>query len=244
VGFIENQSMQTVATGTVKTFRKLNDEEFEITFRQAVPKQVAAGNALENLTWTCNVLITDCCFKSCRARGILVSTPGKVVIERNIFESSGSAILIAGDANYWYETGAVKDVRIAQNVFRESCMTSMYQFCEGVISIFPEIPQKDGRAPAFHHNIVITENEFHLFDYPVLYALSVEGIEFSNNRLVRSRQFEPFHGRKYGLTFEECRKISVKGNTREGDLLGNTIQLIHTPRKECKLDKGSFFTMD
>lgn len=36
---------------------------------------------------------------SCRARGILVSTPGKVLIERNYFESSGSAILIAGDAN-------------------------------------------------------------------------------------------------------------------------------------------------
>ncbi|KAA6328179.1 hypothetical protein EZS27_022899 [termite gut metagenome] len=38
-----------------------------------------------------------------------------------------------------------------------------------------------------------------------------------------------------------CRKITVKGNIAEGDVLGNTIQLIKTPQKECKLTKDSFF---
>jgi hypothetical protein len=241
VGFIESESMHTVATGTVKSFTKIDDELFDLSFQEAIPKQIIAGNALENLTWTCNVLITDSYFKSCRARGILMSTPGKVVIRNNIFESSGSAILIAGDANYWYETGAVKDVLITKNVFRAPCMTSMYQFCEGVISIFPEIPRKTDNMPPFHQHIIITDNEFQLFDYPILYALSVDGIEFSNNKLIRSRLYEPFHKRKYGLTFEGCKKITVKGNTQEGDILGNTIQLIHTPRKECSLDKGSLF---
>jgi hypothetical protein len=241
VGFIENKTLQTLATGIVKSFRVIDKELFELTFEQAVPKETVTGNALENLTWTCNVSITNSFFKSCRARGILLTTPRKVVVENNIFESSGSAILIAGDANNWYESGAVKDVVIRKNIFRAPCMTSMYQFTEGVISVFPEIPQKDGKTPPFHSNILITENEFHLFDYPVLYALSVDGIEFSNNKLVRSRQFEPFHKRKYGLTFEGCRKITVKGNTAEGEVLGNTIQLINTPQKECKLSKDSFF---
>jgi hypothetical protein len=241
VGFIENKTMQTVVTGIVKSFRAIDKELFELTFEQAVPKGIIVGNALENLTWTCNVSITNSLFKSCRARGILLTTPGKVVIENNIFESSGSAILIAGDANYWYESGAVKDVVIRKNIFRAPCMTSMYQFTEGVISVFPEIPQKDEKTPPFHSNILITENEFHLFDYPILYALSVDGIEFSNNKLSRSRQFEPFHKRKNGLTFEGCRKITVTGNTAEGDVLGNSIQLIKTPPKECKLIKDSFF---
>jgi hypothetical protein len=34
-----------------------------------------------------------------------MSTPGEVLIEKNTFESSGSAILIPGDANGWYESG-------------------------------------------------------------------------------------------------------------------------------------------
>jgi hypothetical protein len=243
IGFIENKSMHTIATGTVKSFRKIDNEQFEISFQEAIPQQIISGNALENLTWTPNVQIQDSYFKSCRARGILVSTPGKVVIENNIFESSGSAILIAGDANQWYETGAVKDVLISKNIFKASCMTSMYQFCEGVISIYPEIPEITEKTPPFHHNIIITDNEFHLYDYPVLYALSVENIEFSKNRLIRSTQFEPFHRRKHGLTFEFCKKITVKGNTQEGDILGKQIQLVKTPRKECKLDKNSIFVL-
>jgi hypothetical protein len=240
VGFIENKSMQTIAKGVIKSFTKINKELFDVAFETAIPKEIVAENAIENLTWTCNVFITDSYFKSCRARGLLISTPGKVIIRGNIFESSGSAILIAGDANQWFESGAVQDVLITKNVFKAPCLTTMYQFCEGVISIVPEIPQKSDKT-LFHRNIVITDNEFHLFDYPILYALSVENIEFSDNRLIRSHDFEPWHPRKYGLTFEVCKKITVKGNTQEGDILGNTIQLIQTPRKECKLDKNSLF---
>jgi hypothetical protein len=43
------------------------------------------------------------------------------------------------------------------------------------------------------------------------------------------------------LTFDGCRKITVKGNTVEGDVLGNTIQLINTAKNEFKLGKDSFF---
>ena len=239
VGFIENKSMQTIATGIVNNFRKIDNEIFEISFRQTVPKQVIAGYALENLTWTCNVSIKDSHFKSCRARGILISTPGKVVIENNIFESNGSAILIAGDANQWYETGAVKDVLITKNIFKAPCMTSMYQFSEGVISIFPEIPQPSTKTP-FHQNIRIIDNVFYLFDFPILYALSVENLIFSGNKLIRSYQFEPFHKRKAGLTFELCKKITIENNTAEGDVLGSEVKLEGTSKNDVKL-KGSFF---
>ena len=41
------------------------------------------------------------------------------IIENNVFESSGSSILIAGDANGWYESGAVTDVLIRHNTFND-----------------------------------------------------------------------------------------------------------------------------
>ncbi|GHV29463.1 alpha-1,3-galactosidase B [Bacteroidia bacterium] len=241
VGFIESQSMHTFATGTIKSVREIDSQLFDLTFQEAVPQDVVAGNALENLTWNPNVLITDSYFKSCRARGILMTTTGKVVIRNNIFESSGSAILMSGEANNWYEVSGVKNVLITKNIFRAPCMTSMYQLCEGVISLYPEIPKINGKLPPYHRHIIITDNEFHLFDYPILYALSVEDLEFSNNRLIRSRDYEPFHKRKDGLTFEFCKKVRVTGNTAEGDVLGNTIRLINTPLGECKLGKNSFF---
>jgi hypothetical protein len=241
VGFIKNDTMQTIGRGIVQSFKVLDTELFELSFETVLPKEVASGNALENHTWTCDVSIKNSHFKSCRARGILISTPGKVVIENNVFESHGAAILIPGDANNWYESGAVNDVLITRNIFKAPCLTYMYQFCEGIISIMPEIPQKTAETPPFHRNIIIRDNEFHPFDYPVLYALSVEGIEFSGNRLIRSYESKPWHPRKHGLTFEWCKKVTVKNNFAEDDVLGRTICLLNTPEEECTIDSWRGF---
>ena len=196
-----------------------------------------AGDALENLTWSPDVTIRDNAFESNRARGVLVSTPGRVLIERNRFDSSGSAILIAGDANYWYESGAVRDVTIRGNVFGPACLSSPYQFGEGIVSILPEIPRPDPAYP-FHRNIRIEGNEFHPADYPVLYAKSVDGLSFSDNRLIRSRVREPVHARKATLTFESCRRIRVEGNRFEGDVLGRNIVLKDTADTELFVGPG------
>ena len=243
IGFIENKAMNTFGTGIVKTFKVITPDIFELTFSESFPVSLKVGNALENLSWTPDVIIKNSFFGSNRARGILMSTPGKVIIENNIFESSGSAILIPGDANYWYESGAVKDVLICNNTFNDPCMTSMYQFCEGIISIYPEIPAPDINKP-FHRNIRIENNEFHPFDYPVLYAKSVDGLSFTGNRLIRSNRFKPFHSSKSTFTLENCLNVTIAGNKMEGDILGKNIRLINTPLKQVKLDRSLGLIID
>jgi len=223
IGFIENESMVTVGQGVVKSFKTRDTELFEVSFTNEIPDAIQPGDALENLTWTPDVLVRKNHFGNNRARGILISTPGRVVVEDNTFTSSGSAILIAGDANYWFESGAVRDVLIRNNVFEETCLTSLYQFCEAIISIFPEIPEPGRNLAAFHRNIRIEQNEFHPFDFPVLFAKSVDGLVFSRNRIRRSRKFEPFHPRKQAFSFEFCRNVRVEKNIFEGDVLGKNI---------------------
>ena len=246
VKFIDGENMQaSPVESIVESFRIIDKTHAEIVFREALPKEAVAGNAVENLHWRCSqISITNSRFKSCRARGLLLTSPAKTVISGNIFESSGSAILMECDLNDWYISSEVEDVLITKNIFRSPCMTSMYQYTEGVISIFPQLKKKDAKLPPFNKNIVITDNEFHLFDYPILYALSVDGVEFSDNRLVRSHDFEPFHHRKHGLTFEYCRRVVVKGNTAEGDVLGNTVSLTGTPRREYRSDNAFFKIID
>lgn len=232
ISFIENSRMNSIGTCQVERFKPIDNETFLLSFKTAVPKGLEVNDALENLTWSPDLTITNSKFKSCRARGILVSTPGKVVIENNTFESSGSAILIAGDANNWFESGAVNDVLIKNNVFTELCNTSSYQFCEGIISVYPEIPVLDEKTPPFHKNISIENNEFHPFDYPVLFARSVDGISFSNNRVTRSTRFESYHKRKYTFTFEACKKATISNNTFSEDVLGMNVLLKWTLQKE------------
>lgn len=237
VGFIENDAMNTFAFNTVESFTALDPENFEITFQNPIHAETQVGDALENLTWVPDVWIKNSFFGSNRARGILLTTPGKIIVENNVFESSGSAILIAGDANGWFESGAVHDVTIRNNIFNDPCLTSMYQFCEGLISIYPEIPKMDNKKP-FHRNIRIENNTFHPFDYPVLYAKSTQGLFFNNNTIKRSNRFTAFHDRKYMITLESCKSIEVKNNKLIGDVLGRNIKLIATTVDELKFDKN------
>lgn len=242
IGFIENEAMNTFATATIASFKAEDAVTFEVAFKETIPAALSVGDALENLSQTPDVTIKNSFFGSNRARGILMTTPGKVLIENNIFESSGSAILISGDANGWFESGAVKDVTIRNNTFNAPCMSSMYQFCEAIISIYPVIPKADINKP-FHHNIHIEHNTFHPFDYPVLYALSTEGLWFNNNTIIRSNLFKPFHKRKEMLTIESCKKVYVTGNVLQGDVLGKNIRLISTKSSELKLDKRQGITL-
>lgn len=243
ISFIENSRMGQIGTGEIERFKPIDNENFLLTFKTAVPKSLEVNDALENLTWSPDLTIANSHFKSCRARGVLVSTPGKVVIENNIFESSGSAILIAGDANNWFESGAVTDVLIKNNVFTELCNTSSYQFCEGIISVYPEIPVLDEKTPPFHKNIRIENNKFNPFDFPVLFARSVDGISFRNNTVSRSTRFEPYHLRKYTFSFEASKNAVVSDNTFSDDVLGMNIllkwmpetELTHSPEQNLKL---------
>ena len=238
VAFIENESMHTFAQGTVRSFRSVSTTDFELTLDRPLPDGLEEGDALENLTWSPEVEIRNCKFGSCRARGLLVTTPGKVVIEENVFESSGSAILISGDANGWYESGAVRDVLIRGNTFNAPCLTNMYQFCEGVISVFPIIPAPEKAAEPFHRNIRIEDNVFNAFDYPVLYARSVDGLTFSENQIVRSTRYQPYHRRRHMLNLEYCRQVKIVGNRLEGDVLGRDVFVERMDPAEVTVGSG------
>lgn len=239
VAFVENESMRTLGASKIRGYKKINSSDFEIDLHSALPEGINKGDALENMTCVPDVTIRYCRFESSRARGLLVSTPGKVIIEHNTFESSGSAILIAGDANFWYESGAVKDVLIRKNEFLYPCMSSLYQFCEAIISIYPEIPKLDPEYP-FHSNIRIEENTFYSFDYPVLYAKSVDGLTFIKNKLIRSKALKPFHPRKYGITLNGCKQVLIQDNDVDQSVLGKNIYLENMDLKELLLGDDEY----
>jgi hypothetical protein len=224
VGFIFKKTMNTIGSGIVSSFNILDENSFTLFFQNKIPENISSGFSLENLSCTPNVTITNCFVGSNRARGYLISTPGKVLIENNIFETSGSAILIAGDANYWYESGAVKDITIRNNEFRYPCNSSSYQFCNAIISIYPEIPEPDSLHP-FHRNIKIEENTFNPSDYPILYAKSVDGLCFRNNSISRSYAYTPWHSQKYNFLFDACKNVEISGNKIAEDVLGKNILL-------------------
>lgn len=221
VAFIERRGMSKVGSARVKSHVLEGNGVFRLGFAERIPEEIIAmANtdellALDNLTHTASFTCTKNRFGSCRARGILVSTPKPVVIAENYFASSGSAVLVAGDANYWFESGECHDVEIRDNVFTDVCLSSMYQFCDGVISICPVVPEPDVSKP-FHKNIRVIGNTFDITDTPLLYALSCGGLTFSGNRIFKSPAAEKWHHGDWRIKLKACRDVVLTGNTWVG----------------------------
>jgi hypothetical protein len=235
IGLINHKTMQTLGTLQVKNIEIKNPRILDIEFEGQLPEKIGIGDALENLTWIPDVTIINSRFLSCRARGLLLSTPGKVLIENNYFRSSGTAILIAGDANGWYESGAVKDVMIRNNDFSKYCLANIYQFCEGIISIYPEVPERSYLHP-YHQKIYIENNKFNPFDYPVLYASSTEDLKFIGNTIERSTIYPPYHPREFTISLLACQNVYIAENQLIGDVLGKNIQVKEMPIDEIHLE--------
>lgn len=190
---------------------------FRIALSNPVQLKLSKGEnyGIENLTWTPSVHFEANYIANNRARGALFSTPKKVVVQSNTFyHTSGSAILLCGDCNGWYETGACRDVLIKQNTFTNS-LTSLFQFTNAVISIYPEIPSLSKQKKYFHHNIRIEENQFEVFDAPLLYAKSVDGLTFMKNTIKTSDTYKPYHWNTYNVYFERVKHFKVKNNHPE-----------------------------
>ena len=181
---IRSTSMHSLGTARAAEFTLLDQEHFLLRFDRDLPQDTRPGDALENLDNTAALDCQNNYFGSCRARGILVSTPKPVRIKNNLFQTAGSAILMAGDANYWYESGACRDVVISGNTFAAECMATPYEGCEAIISLCPVVPEPDDSLP-FHHNITIKDNTFFTIGVPVVYAFSTEGLTVRKNRFFR-----------------------------------------------------------
>ena len=188
-------------------------KEFIISFEKELPEEINADVAygIENLSWTPEVIFRNNIIRNNRARGALFSSPLRTVCEKNVFDhTSGTAILLCGDCNGWYESGAVRDLVIRKNTFINA-LTNMFQFTNAVISIYPEIPNLEGQTKYFHGGkpdaIVIEKNHFITFDKPLLYAKSVDGLIFRKNKVTRNNDYKPFHWNKEEMMLEKCKNI-------------------------------------
>ncbi len=196
-------------------------KEFKIQFEQPLPQDIANGNyGIENLEWTPEVLFCNNVIRDNRARGALFSTPKRTVVENNLFDhTSGTAILLCGDCNGWFETGACRDVVIRNNRF-VNALTNMFQFTNGIISIYPEIPDLASQQKYFHggngKGVVIENNIFETFDAPIVYAKSLDGLLFRNNKIIQNNDFEPFHWIRKRFLLEKVTNVTIENNDFEG----------------------------
>jgi len=205
----DNESLLPIGENTVASVERLDNRFSKIVFMKALPEGLTPGHVLENLSWTPNLHISGCTARNNRARGFLISTPGKVLVENNRIESSGAGIKISGDANFWFESGAVRDVLIRNNEFGDCCYGCPV-WGRAVIDIDPEISDPRKNRQCFHRNIRIENNRFITFDSAILFARSVDGLVFRGNTIHRSDTYPPTGRIQEPFIIEACKNVAIE----------------------------------
>ncbi len=210
------------------------------TFIRPFSDELKENDFIENKTWTAQVIIrNNKILKKNRARGILVTTPQSVLIEDNYFRSAGTAILIEGDINRWFESGANTDVTIQNNIF-ENCLTSgnrdgnSDQWGDAVITITPSYKPESRNDQPYHNNIRIQDNTFHVFDAPLVRARLVKNLSFTGNQIIKTSTYRPYAWQQSAFMLDGCRNVVVKGNLVDRDYITRDISIKNMTKGDVK----------
>ena len=180
IAFVDPKTLMFLGTAKLKTAKLISKREMEIEVAGTLPSFVNAGLCIENLAWTPEVIIQNSRFERTPARGLLVTTRRKVVIQNNTFYHTGMfPVLIADDALSWFESGAVQDVTIRNNSFEECG----YNSGSSAIQIAPEnhelVP-----GEMVHRNISIINNVFKMSYQTVVSTRSTDRLVFTGNKII------------------------------------------------------------
>lgn len=149
-----------------------------------------------------------CRMRGNRARGLLLGSRNRMVIEDNYFHIAGAAILIEGDANYWYEQSGVRDVVIRRNLFENGNYGSP-GWGSACIAVGSGIPDRE--TSRYHRNIRVEGNTFRVFDPRIVNLYCVDGFVFTQDNVIEYTDDYPvLSGEKRNFITRNCDNIVIE----------------------------------
>ena len=153
----------------------------------------------------------NCIVRNNRARSILISTAGDVLIENNHFKKCTYAgVLTAGDADFWFESGPFRNIIIRDNIFEDLGLAGG---SAPVLGLLPHVDTNIDPEWYYHQNLVFERNTINTFSRNIVSARSVKDIVFKDNIINQSENYvsvakddDPV------FVFEDCRDIQIEGN--------------------------------
>jgi hypothetical protein len=212
IGFYDRKSFELKYQAVAIRVERINSEYTELFFNERLPLLDWTNIAVMKQCHDVNVKIKACRFSGNRARGLLISSLGQILIEDNYFHTPGAAVRISGDIDDWFESGPVENVEIRNNFF-DNCCYGVWG--DALIDVVPQVKTENQRIPV-HSNISIHDNIIKYIHKPLLTGWCVENIEFYDNELVESSDY-PHSGQDKELF--DLRKIVKIGRLQDSPAL-------------------------
>ncbi len=149
-------------------------------------EDIVVGDDVESLNRAADLIFRGNIVRNNRARGMLIATRGKTVIENNYFHSSGSAILFEANGDYWFESGGVQDVTIRNNKF-DGCKHALWG--RAVVDVVPRKATEEGKY--YNREIKVLDNEFYMVTDVVAILNNIEHAVFQGNTVTAAEGVSP-----------------------------------------------------
>jgi hypothetical protein len=189
VEMVDPISYITYGTNHVLNTERLNNQYSKISFANPLPLSAKVGDAIASIAGYPEVLIKNCKIGKNRARGILLGSRGKIVIENNTFHTPGTAILLEGDARTGAEQAGVRDLTIRNNIF-DNCNYSIGPWGTAAIQVRAGIGESAREISRYNRNILIEDNLFRVFTPRILNMYSVDGLTYRNNKVEKTNDYK------------------------------------------------------
>jgi hypothetical protein len=177
---VDAPSLITYGYVTVKSTDRRNKEFTRVTVTAPLSDAVKPGDVVATADEFPAVVVRHCEIGKNRARGFLLGSRGKMVIENNHFHTPGAALLFEGDGRFWFEQEGVRDLLIRSNVF-DNCNFGVWG--NAPIAMDVDIEPSRRAESRYNRNIVIEDNLFRIFrDGPIVSVYSVDGLTIRRNR--------------------------------------------------------------
>jgi hypothetical protein len=202
IDLVQAETLFPFETNVVTAVERLNDREMLLTLQHAVKASLHGDVVVENSTRTPAVWIHHTTITRIPTRGILVTSRRKVRIEHNRFlRVNGNAVLIADDAESWFESGPVKWMEIRNNEFVECG--------DAVVCVQPE--NKKFAGPV-HEHIHVNDNRFVLRPNTKAFtARDAANLEFRGNSVEGAMPVSL----SAITSFQNCIGIVIDGNYKK-----------------------------
>lgn len=186
VEFVDPTNLETYAHARLQDGKMVDVQNFIVDLREDIPADVKVGDAIAGCSEYPRVHIRGCYFGKNRARGLLLGSRARMLIEDCTFHNGGPAILLEGDARYWFEQSGVRDIIIRNNLF-DNCFYGHWG--TGIISVGSGLDAEGRKVCRYNQNIRIQGNTFRLIQEPLLDIYCTRNLTFKNNKLVLSHDY-------------------------------------------------------
>ena len=204
---VHSNSLITYGKAVVKSVKIINKEYAIVKFTASLPIEMELKDVAAETDDTPDVFISGCTFRANRARGLLLGSRGKIVIEHNLFQTPGAAIYFQGDARFWFEQAGVRDVEIKENTF-DNCKYGIWG--DAIIQTKPGFDKSFRSTTRYNRNITIEDNTFKIFDPRILNIYSVDNLVFKNNIIEHTKAYPDKYPDVKEFEVSDCSHIEIE----------------------------------